>query len=192
MELSFFETPADFRAWFEANHDTAAELLVGYYKKGSSRPSINWPESVDQALCFGWIDGVRRSRDDESYTIRFTPCRRGSNWSEVNTKRAFELIDQGLMTPAGLTAFEARDPAKTALYSHEERGRSLDEPHEAQLREDGEAWAFWQTQPSSYRGAAAWYVMSAKKEETRQRRLAQLIADSAAGRRLPILSRPAT
>jgi uncharacterized protein YdeI (YjbR/CyaY-like superfamily) len=183
MEPSFFETPADFRAWFEANHDTAAELLVGYYKKGSGRPSITWPESVDQALCFGWIDGIRRSLGDESYTIRFTPRRRGSNWSEVNTKRMLELIDQGLVHPAGLAAFEARDPAKTALYSYE-LPRVLDEPCEAQLRANEEAWAFWQLQSPSYQRTVAGYIMSAKKEETRQRRIAELINDSQAGRRM--------
>lgn len=182
MNPIFFPTPADFRAWLEANHATAGELLVGFYKKGSGRPSITWPESVDQALCFGWIDGVRRRVDDESYTIRFTPRRRGSTWSLVNTRRALELIEEGLMQPAGLAAFEARDPARTDEYSYENRPQGLDSPYEAQFRANAAAWAYWEAQPPHYRRGAAHWVMSAKREETRQRRLATLIADSAAGR----------
>jgi uncharacterized protein YdeI (YjbR/CyaY-like superfamily) len=179
---TFFPTPADFRAWLEKNHATAGELLVGFYKKGSGRSSITWPESVDQALCYGWIDGVRKRVDDESYTIRFTPRRPSSTWSEVNTKRATELIEQGLMQPAGLTAFEARDVEKTKLYSYEARSQPLSESYEAEFRANAAAWAYWEAQPPHYRRGAAHWVMSAKREETRAKRLAALIEDSAADR----------
>jgi uncharacterized protein YdeI (YjbR/CyaY-like superfamily) len=182
MNPTFFAAPADFRDWLAANHDKADELLVGFYKVGSGRPSMTWPESVDQALCYGWIDGIRRRVDDESYTIRFTPRRRGSTWSLVNTRRALELIEQGLMQPAGLAAFEARDEARTAEYSYENRPQGLDEPYEAQFRDNPAAWAYWEAQPAHYRRGAAHWVMSAKREETRQKRLATLIEDSAAGR----------
>jgi uncharacterized protein YdeI (YjbR/CyaY-like superfamily) len=182
MEPNFFPTPADFRAWLEANHATATELLVGFYKVGSGRPSITWPESVDQALCYGWIDGIRRRVDDQSYTIRFTPRRRGSTWSLVNTRRAMELIEQGLMQPAGLAAFEARDPARTAEYSYENRPEGLEATYEAQFRANPAAWTYWEAQPAHYRRGSAHWVMSAKREETRRRRLAILIADSAARR----------
>src|ERR687895_340334 len=122
MKATFFATPADFRAWLERHHETVGELLVGFYKKGSGRPSITWPESVDEALCFGWIDGVRRTIDDESYSIRFTPRRRRSIWSLVNVKRVAELTKLGRMQPAGLRAFEARDPRRTGVYSFEQKG----------------------------------------------------------------------
>lgn len=189
-DVHFFPTPADFRAWLAANHTTAAELWVGYYKKGSGRPSITWPESVDQALCFGWIDGVRKSLDGESYAIRFTPRRAGSTWSEVNTKRAFELIDQGLMQPAGLAAFAVRDEDKTAAqYSYEARRQPLDHAYEAEFRADAVAWDYWQVQPAHYRHGATHWVMSAKREETRRKRLATLVADSAAGRWIALYRR---
>ncbi len=189
-DVRFFPTPADFRAWLAANHTTAAELWVGYYKKGSGRPSITWPESVDQALCFGWIDGVRKSLDGESYAIRFTPRRAGSTWSEVNTKRAFELIDQGLMQPAGLAAFAVRDEDKTAAqYSYEARRQPLDPAYEAEFRADAVAWDYWQVQPAHYRHGATHWVMSAKREETRRKRLATLVADSAAGRWIALYRR---
>jgi len=181
-DIRFFPAPADFRAWLAANYATAAELWVGFYKKGSGRPSITWPESVDQALCFGWIDGVRKSLDVDSYTIRFTPRRAGSTWSEVNVRRAFELIAQGLMQPAGLAAFSARDEDKTAAqYSYEARRQPLDGAYETEFRADPAAWAYWEAQPAHYRHGAAHWVMSAKREETRRKRLATLIADSAAG-----------
>ena len=189
MNVTFFETPAHFRAWLEANHATAAELWVGYYRKGVARPSLTWPESVDQALCFGWIDGVRRRIDDESYTNRFTPRRRGSNWSLVNIRKVQELTEQGLMHPAGLAAFEARDPDKSQEYSYENRPQGLDELYEAELRRHPAAWQYWETQPPHYRKGAAHWVMSAKREETRQKRLAALIADSAAGRWIALYRR---
>jgi uncharacterized protein YdeI (YjbR/CyaY-like superfamily) len=188
----FFATPAGFRAWLEAHHATENELLVGYHKKGSGIPSITWPESVDEALCFGWIDGVRRSLDEVSYTIRFTPRKPTSNWSAVNIRRAQVLIDEGRMRPAGLRAFEARRADRSGVYSFEqERPPALAEPYERLLRANEAAWDFFQRQPPSYRKAAAWWVMSAKREETRRKRLDQLVADSAGGRTVPPLTRPA-
>lgn len=185
----FFPTPADFRAWLEANHTSAAELWVGYYRKGVARPGMIWSESVDQALCFGWIDGVRQRINDESYTNRFTPRRRGSNWSQVNIKRALELIEAGLMQSAGLAAFEARDKASAGEYSYESRPQGLDEACEVELRADAAAWTYWEAQPPHYRKGAAHWVMSAKREETRRKRLATLIEDSAAGRRIALYRR---
>jgi uncharacterized protein YdeI (YjbR/CyaY-like superfamily) len=191
MQPTFFATPADFRQWLERHHQTERELLVGFYKKGSGRPSITWPESVAEALCFGWIDGVRRSIDDESYTIRFTPRKRGSIWSAVNMRLAEELIRDGRMQPAGLAAWQARDPAKSAVYSFEQKEAARLAPEmEARFRENAQAWKFWEAQPPGYRKTAAHYVMSAKREDTRARRLQTLIDDSAAGQRIALLRRP--
>jgi uncharacterized protein YdeI (YjbR/CyaY-like superfamily) len=186
MKPVFFPTPADFRKWLEANHDTVPELLVGFYKKGSGRPSITWPESVDEALCFGWIDGVRRRIDDESYSIRFTPRRARSIWSLVNTKRVAELTRLGRMHAAGLRAFEARDPKRSGVYSFEQRQKdmTLAAEYATKLEANKKAWAFFQSQAPYYRRMASLWVMSAKKEETRLRRLATLIDDSAHGRRI--------
>jgi len=184
MEPIFFASPAEFRAWLEEHHATASELLVGFYKKGTGKPSLTWPESVDQALCFGWIDGVRKSRDDESYTIRFTPRQAKSTWSIVNIKRVGELIELGLMQPAGLKAFEARDEAKSQEYSYEARSRPLASEYEATFRANAQAWGFFQSQAPSYRKTASWWVMSAKQETTRLKRLATLIDDSAHGRKI--------
>ena len=175
----FFASPSELRAWFEKHHDDTSELLVGFYKRSSGRPSITWPESVEQALCFGWIDGVRRSIDDTSYTIRFTPRKARSNWSAVNIKKANELIESGLMRPAGLEAFKKRTEARSGIYSYEQRHLAkLDEDYEARFRANEKAWAFFQSRPPSYRKAVTWWVVSAKKEETRQRRLAKLIEES--------------
>lgn len=191
MQPTFFATPADFRQWLQAHHQTERELLVGFYKKGSGRPSITWPESVAEALCFGWIDGVRKSIDDESYTIRFTPRKRGSIWSAVNMRLAEELIRDGRMQPAGLAAWEARDPARSAVYSFEQKEAAQLTPEmEARFRENAQAWKFWEAQPPGYRKTATHYVMSAKREDTRARRLQTLIDDSAAGRRIGLLRRP--
>ncbi len=189
MEVEYFGTADDFRAWLAANHEAAAELLVGYYKKHTGRPSMTWAESVDQALCYGWIDGIRRRIDDESYSIRFTPRKRGSNWSLVNIKRALELIELELMKPAGLAAFDARDPAKAGEYSYENRPPGLDEAYATHLRANAAAWAYWEAQPAHYRRGAAHWVMSAKREETRQKRLAALIDDSEAGRWIALYRR---
>jgi uncharacterized protein YdeI (YjbR/CyaY-like superfamily) len=190
LEATFFPTPADFRRWLTKHHRTAPELWVGFHKKGSGRPSITWPESVDEALCFGWIDGIRKSLGVESYVIRFTPRRRGSIWSDVNTRRAKELISEGKMRPAGMAAFEARDPERSGVYSFERRmNPELDRRSAARFRANGEAWRFFQAQPPGYRRLALWWVVSAKREETRARRLDTLIADSAAGRRIRGLNR---
>ena len=190
MKPVFFATPADFRRWLKKHHKSTAELLVGFYKKGSGRPSITWPESVDEALCFGWIDGVRRSLDDESYTIRFTPRRPGSNWSLINIRKVEALIRDGRMEPAGLEAFKARDEAKSGVYSFEQRENAkLDRKAEARFKANRAAWKFFQAQPPGYRKIAAFYVMSAKREETRERRLKILIEESAAGQRIGMLRR---
>lgn len=188
----FFKTADAFRAWLEAHHESSAELLVGFHKKGSGKPSITWPESVDEALCFGWIDGVRRSLDDDSYTIRFTPRKARSVWSAVNIARAQELERSGRMQPAGLRAFERRSQARSQIYSYEQRDEAvLDRAAERQFRANAVAWAFFQTQPPWYRRTAIYWVMTAKKAETRIKRLATLIDDSANARRLKQLSRPA-
>jgi uncharacterized protein YdeI (YjbR/CyaY-like superfamily) len=188
---TFFATPSEFRAWLEANHDKSSELLVGFHKKGSGSPSITWPEAVDQALCFGWIDGVRRSIDDVSYANRFTPRKPRSNWSAVNVKRVGELTNLGLMHPAGLAAFDRRTEDRSGIYSYEQRHLArLDEGQERRFRANKRGWDFFQAQAPSYRKAAVWWVVSAKREETRRRRLTQLIEDSARGRTVPPLTRP--
>ena len=192
MEPIFFETPAEFRAWLEEHHADEAELLVGFHKKGSGRPSMTWPESVDQALCFGWIDGVRRGIDEHSYTIRFTPRKTRSTWSVVNVKRAKELIEEGLMRSAGLAAFERRSEDRSGIYAYEQREEAkLDPAAEKEFRANQKAWAFFSDQAPSYRRTATHWVIRAKKEETRRRRLKALIEDSAAGRTLRHLTRPA-
>jgi uncharacterized protein YdeI (YjbR/CyaY-like superfamily) len=191
MEPAFFAAPEQFRAWLEANHGDAGELLVGFYKKGSGRPSITWPESVDEALCFGWIDGIRRRIDDESYSIRFTPRRPRSIWSLVNTRRAQELIDEGRMTPAGAAAFALRDEKRTGVYSSERReAAKLDDEQEQRFRAATAAWEWFQSRPPSYRRTALHWVVSAKRPETRERRLTTLIEDSASGRTIKPLTRP--
>ena len=186
----FFKTPAELRKWLEKNHDKEDELLVGLYKKGSGKPSIDWPQVVEEVLCFGWIDGVRRSLDDESYVNRITPRRKGSNWSAINIAKVQELIAQGRMTPAGLAAFEARRKDKTAPYSYENRKEAkLDPALERQLKANKAAWEFFQARPAGYRHIATFYVMSAKREETRQRRLERLIEDSASGRLIGLMQK---
>lgn len=182
--VTFFTTPADFRRWLEEHHDSARELWVGYHKKGSGRPSITWQQSVDEALAFGWIDGVRKSLSPNRYTNRFTPRKPGSTWSAINVRRVEELTAAGRMHPAGLAAFAARDPAKTEQYSYERETAAFDAETEAGFREHPEAWAFWQAQSPSYRRTLTWWVVSAKREATRRQRLDRLIAASAAGRRL--------
>jgi len=184
MKIKFFKSPGDFRKWLQKYHASTQELLVGYYKKSSGRPSMTWPESVDQALCFGWIDGIRKSVDEVSYTIRFTPRRPGSIWSSINIKRVEELTKDGLMQPAGLKAFEARKENKSGIYSYEQRSAELPPPYEKRLRQNKAAWEFFYAQPAWYRKQAFWWVVSAKKEETRLKRLEKLIEESAQGRRV--------
>ena len=190
MQPTFFATPEEWRAWLARHHDTVPELWVGFHKRGTGRPSITWPESVDQALCFGWIDGVRRRLDDERYVIRFTPRRSGSIWSSVNHARVKELTRLGLMQPAELRAHAARKAAKSGVYAYEQRkSAALPAPLERKFRRDRKAWAFFQAQPQWYRQTAVWWIVSAKKEETQDRRLATLIEDSAAGRPIKHLDR---
>jgi len=191
MKPAFFETPADFRRWLKENHASETELWVGFYKKSTGKPTITWPEAVDQALCFGWIDGVRKTLDAESYTNRFTPRRRGSNWSLVNIKKAQELIESGLMQPPGKRAFEARDPAKSGIYLFEQQTTATLPPVEKKrFKANKRAWQFFESQPPGYRKLAIRWVLNAKLEATRDRRLATLIRDSAAGRRLAPLATP--
>jgi len=192
VRATFFATPATFRAWLEAHHAIQAELVVGFYKRGTGRPSITWPESVDEALCFGWIDGVRRSIDAEAYCIRFTPRRSTSIWSAVNVARVAELQKQGRMRAAGERAFAARTPERTGIYAFERhRAAKLSRADAVRFRKNARAFAFFESQPPWYRRTATHWVVSAKREETRQRRLDRLIADSAAGRTIGPLRRPA-
>ena len=162
---------------------------MGFYKTDSGKTSITWPESVDEALCFGWIDGVRKRIDDVSYTIRFTPRKPTSTWSSVNIKRVAFLTEQGRMTAVGLKAFEVRRENKTGIYSYEQRPDKLTEPYANMLAKSRTAHKFFAKQAPSYQRAAIWWVISAKKEETRFKRLAALIADSARGRTIPPLTR---
>jgi uncharacterized protein YdeI (YjbR/CyaY-like superfamily) len=186
VEPIFFATPEEFRNWLRRNHDSATELLVGYHKRATGRPSLTWPQSVDEALCFGWIDGVRKRIDDERYQIRFTPRKPGSTWSAVNVKRVEELIGLGRMEPAGLAAFERRTDADTGVYSYEYPGMpEFPSDYRARFAEHPQAWEFFEAQPPSYRKTAVRWVMTAKQEATRQKRLAALIQCSAEHRRLP-------
>ena len=184
MKTTFFRTPAELRAWFRKNHATAEELWVGFYKVGSGKPSITWPESVDEALCVGWIDGIRKSVDDESYKIRFTPRKKVSTWSAVNIRRVKVLTDEKRMQPAGLQAFAARRENKSGTYSYEQRRAELDEPYLGHMTRNKSAWEFFQAQPPSYRKVVIWWVVSAKREETRLARLKKLVEECARGRRL--------
>ena len=180
----FFKGAGEYRAWLEKNHDKATELWVGFWRKSTGKPTLNWKECVDESLCFGWIDGVRKTVDGDSYKQRVSPRRAGSMWSQVNTRRATELAAAGRMHAAGLAAFEKRDHTKTYSGEPGKDQVPLGPAYEAQLRKDRKAAVFWDAQPPGYRRLAGWFVMSAKKEETRQRRLETLIRDSAAGRRL--------
>jgi len=184
LKPKFFRTAADFGTWLEKNHAAATELWVGFYKKDSGKPSITWPESVDQALCVGWIDGIRKGVDEISYQIRFTPRRRGSIWSAINIKRAKELVRQKQMRPIGLKAFAARIENKSGIYSYEQRSTELCEPYANLLKKNKAAWNFVEKQQPSYRKMIGWWIISAKKEETRMARLGKLISESAKGKRL--------
>jgi uncharacterized protein YdeI (YjbR/CyaY-like superfamily) len=189
-ERVFFSTPAELRAWLAAHHLHADELNVGFYKTGSGWPSITWPESVREALCFGWIDGVRRRIDEHSYEIRFTPRRPGSTWSAINIALAQELLQSGEMQPAGRAAFETRRPDRSRIYSYERTTPAkLPPEYQVRLNADAPAAAFFAAQPPSYRRAAVHWVVSAKREETRGRRLDTLIADSRDGVHLKHLRR---
>lgn len=186
-EPLFFAGPAQFRAWLETQHDKLAEQWVGYYKVGSGEPSMTWPESVDEALCFGWIDGIRKSIDDRRYQIRFTPRRPGSHWSARNLARVAELLAAGQVTEAGLAAYRGRNRAKEGQASYEQGDVSLPPRYEAQLRADSAAWRYFQAARPSYRKQVAWWVVSAKREETRRRRLAVLVESCARGEPIPAM-----
>jgi uncharacterized protein YdeI (YjbR/CyaY-like superfamily) len=186
MKPTFFETPAEFRAWLQKHHNTATELWVGYYKKSAGKRSITYPESLDEALCFGWIDGIRKSIDTDRYMNRFTPRKPGSFWSATNTRRAQELIEQGRMRAPGRKAFAARDPERTVAHHAVRDNPRLDRAREALFRANRVAWEFFQAQPAGYRRLAIWWIVSAKREQTRTRRFEQLLAISAARRRLGI------
>ena len=187
----FFASPSEWRAWLEKHHGDEQELWVGFYKRDSGRPSITWPESVDGALCFGWIDGVRKSIDALSYKIRFTPRKPRSTWSAINIKRVAELSRLGLMHSAGLAAFEKRDGDRSAIYAYEQRKTAkLPALFEWKFRGSAEAWKFFQSQPPWYQRTSTYWVISAKKEETRLKRLATLIDCSARKQSIPSLTRP--
>lgn len=188
----FFATPADWRAWLEKHHADAEEFWVGFYKRDSGRPSITWPESVDGALCFGWIDGVRKSIDAVSYKIRFTPRKPRSIWSAINIKRANELSKAGLMHATGLAAFEKRGADRSAIYAYEQRKTAKLPPlFEKQFRKNSNAWKFFLSQPPWYRRTCTYWVISAKREETRVNRLAILTDCSARKQKIPHLNRDA-
>jgi uncharacterized protein YdeI (YjbR/CyaY-like superfamily) len=184
MDPIFFASPAEFRDWLAVNSDTSTEVLVGYYRVATGRPSMTWAQSVDEALCVGWIDGVRRGIDDERYTIRFTPRKATSKWSAVNVRRVAELTAEGRMQPAGLAAFERRNPdIEPYSYGHR-KDAVLDPGAESTFRQNTKAWEFFESQPPGYRRTAVHWVTSAKRAETRARRLATLIEDSARRERL--------
>lgn len=178
MSATFFETQEEFRNWLEKNHKKETELLVGFYKVGSKKPSITWPQSVDHALCFGWIDGVRKSIDKESYTIRFTPRKPTSIWSAININKVEELTKAGLMKPEGLKAFELRKEEKSRIYSHEKEAVDLDPEFEKQFKANKKAWEFFTNQPPSYKKVMIHLIMSAKQEKTRLSRLEKTIRES--------------
>jgi len=186
----FPSSPAAFRAWLERHHATETELQLGYWKKATGKPSLTWSESVDEAICFGWIDGVRRSFDADRYTVRFTPRRAGSPWSAVNRKKARALIAAGRMRPAGLAAWKARPAEEDPGYSFESRSEQALPPALARrFRAEKRAWAFFQGQPPGYRRTSIHWVASARREETRERRFRVLLDCSAKGKRIPLLAR---
>ena len=187
-DATFFASATEFRAWLEAHHASATELYVGYYKKQSGKVGISYPESVDEALCFGWIDGVRKTLDQDRYTIRFTPRKASSIWSAVNIARVAELTRLGRMRPPGLAAFARRTEARSWVYSFEQDAHTLGAAYEQEFRANAPAWAYFQAQAPWYQRTAIWWVASAKQEATRLKRLARLIDDSAHGRRLAHLT----
>jgi uncharacterized protein YdeI (YjbR/CyaY-like superfamily) len=190
MDPVFFATPAELREWFEQRHDTEPELIVGYWKKSTGKPTVKHSEAVEQALCFGWIDSVGHRIDDERWSVRFTPRRPGSVWSKVNVAAVADLTGRGLMHPAGTRAFEQRKPDRVATYAYEQAEEAeLDAEQTARMQAVPEAWAWYSAQSPWYRKATAHWIATAKRPETRERRLTQLITESAAGRAVPPLTR---
>lgn len=182
-QIRYFRSAAEMRKWLAANHDKADELWVGFYRKDSGRKGVSYSDSIDEALCFGWIDGIRKSVDELSYTNRFTPRRARSVWSNVNIARVKSLIERGRMTPRGLTEYEKRTSGRSGVYSFERDSASLSPAQEKEFRKNRRAWRFFEAQPPSYRKVVTWWVVSARKEETRARRLEQLISASSQERR---------
>jgi len=188
MKLKYFKSTAEFRAWLEANHTSATELWLGFYKQDSGKVGITYPEALDEALCFGWIDGVRKRVDELRFTQRFTPRKPKSVWSLINVSHVKRLTRAGRIRPAGLKAFAARSAAKTGVHSFENRPSELSSELASVFKSDKAAWELFQQQPPGYRRLASFFVMSAKQEQTRQRRLAQLMTDSKQGRRLGVVT----
>ena len=184
MTPIFFATQSDLRKWFEKNHDKEKELWLGFYKTSSGKQSVTWSESVDQSLCFGWIDGVRKSLGKGSYVIRFTQRKPHSIWSAINIKKIKELTKLGLMHQAGIDVFNKRDEKKSRVYSFEQKNIQLDKDFEKKFRQNKQAWKFFQSQPPSYQKPSIWWVISAKQETTKQKRLNTLIKDSEAGQKI--------
>jgi uncharacterized protein YdeI (YjbR/CyaY-like superfamily) len=184
MKPKFFHTQEDFRRWLEENHEKETELIVGFYNVKSGKPTMTWSEAVDQALCFGWIDGVRRKVDDESYSNRFTPRRASSNWSAVNIEKVRVLTEKGLMMPAGIAAYEKRREDKSVVYSYENESKQFSAEFEKRFRANEKAWGFYEKQANYYKKLMTGWVMGAKQEATRERRLEKLIAESENERRL--------
>jgi len=182
--MKFFKSAAAFRDWLSKNHSAARELVVGFYKKESGRGGLAYPQAVDEALCHGWIDGVRHRVGEESYSIRFTPRKRDSIWSAVNLRHVQRLIEEGRMAPPGLAVFQARNQKRAGIYSYENRPSALAGGYRRELEASKEGLAFFESQPPWYRRTCAFWVMSAKKEETRRARLRKLVESSAAGVRL--------
>ena len=180
----FFKNTEEFRSWLEINHQTEKEVIVGYYKVATGKPSMNWSDSVDEALCYGWIDGIRKSLDAESYCNRFTPRNPKSNWSEVNIKKVEALIRQGRMKPTGLAAWEKRSEARSGVYSYENKPEQFSPELEARFRENADAWEYFSNQSTSYKRTVMYYVMDAKQESTRFSRLDKLIKASIEGKRI--------
>ncbi len=187
MKPTFFLTKADFRKWLDKNHTTEKELIVGFYKVGTKKPSITWSESVDQALCYGWIDSVRKSIDDDSYCIRFTPRKPNSIWSAINIKKVEILSKQGLMKPAGIKSFELKKDHRSKIYSHEQKLKNLSDEFEKQFKANKKAWMFFTSQAPSYQKTAVHIVTTAKQETTKLKRLLDLINSSEAGEKMSSL-----
>ena len=188
MEPTFFKNQTELRKWFEKNHNKKKEIWVGFYKKNSGRANFTWSQSVDQALCFGWIDGIRKSIDEDSYMIRFTPRNPKSNWSAVNIKKINELTKLSLMHPAGFEAFKKREEKRSEVYSFEQSKVKLSKEFELKFRSNKTAWKFFESLPPSTKKPSIWWVMSAKREETRSKRLATLIQSSESGEKIPQLA----
>ena len=187
MTPRFFTNPNELRMWFRENYNKTGELWVGYYKKNSGIPSIDWPESVDAALCFGWIDGIRKRHGEKTYKIRFTPRRPKSRWSARNVARMEALIAEGLVEEAGLSAFNGRDPARQAADARDRKEVRLPKEYESRIKADREAWRYFQSARPSYRKQVAFWIQSAKKEETKRRRLDVLVESSKRGEPIPPL-----